>query len=1065
MAHPYRCTFITGNIEKMMGFTISEALGEPDFWQSRIHPADRDRVLNNINLLINSGANDINIEYRFRKATGQYCWIRDHANLIRTSDGTLESIIGSWIDISSTKQFEKELLRLRRAADASVDMIMLTDSESHIEYVNPSFCQLTGWESAEVIGKTPSILKGGKTSPETYKALKETLAQGKPWRGRLLNRRKQTKRPSFSIAGQTDLPDPDIFWADVSITPINDDQGVNLGYVSIQRNITEQVAIENKLAMERIDTETRLRIANILDRQETLEIRFKTLLEELFSLPSLSIQHKGGIFLRREDSEFLDLFLLCGEFSEEFIRREQYIRLGNCLCGRSAVSGELLVSDDCFCDPRHEHQFENMTNHGHYIIPLLGNSRVLGIMFLYTDPYPPQDDNRKKTLTQIGQMMGLAILQTFAARALEEARDIANESSRQKSDFLANMSHEIRTPMNGVLGMLDMLQLTTLTDEQKEYASIAYNSAESLLYVINDILDFSKIESGKLQLEHIDFDVCQLTEEISILLSGRAHAKGLELNCFVDPDLPRKLRGDPTRLRQILNNLIGNAVKFTLAGEVSVELICLEQSQNRVKLRFSIKDTGIGIRPEQNSRLFQPFMQANSATTRQFGGTGLGLSIAKSLVEYMHGEIGVESAPDQGSTFWFTAEFEVLETMLPTGSIINGLNGYRVLIVDDNDTNRQILDCFLKNWGAIPTLAENATTALELLHTALRENRAFDLVILDMQMPNISGLDLAKTIYADTTINRTHMVLLSSGSFVSEEERMAAGITKMLSKPIRQSYLYDILVNIVHQEKPLPSMIIAPMPDNLHDFSGRKVLLVEDNATNQKVALYMLTRIGLETVLAKDGQEALDLLEQNGFDLILMDCQMPIMDGFEATRRWRRHEQTLQLPRVPIIALTANAMLSDQEACLSAGMDDHMSKPFNTKLLIDILNKWLPQKPSTSIPASCWDKDKMLENLDGDKILLEELVGLLISEEAPQLLENLRDCVSKQDAPTLSRVAHTLKGIAGQFYAAGLQELAAQIERDAKQGKIIKSDIDNLVEMLEQLCAETSLIINHNSDV
>ncbi len=1060
---PYRCTFITGNIEKMIGYTSQQVLADAGFWQQHLHPADKDRVINAIKAAVNSGLNELNIEYRFHKADGNYCWIRDHANLIRSPEGKLESIIGSWIDISNTKSYENELLRLRMAAEASVDMIMLTDIDSNIEYVNPSFCAFTGWQFDEVIGMTPRILKSGKTPVELYTALHETLLRGEPWRGRLLNRRKKTKTFPIAIAGQAEPPDPNLYWAEVSITPLKDDQGSILGYVSIQRDISEQVHIENQLSMERMDTEARLRIANILDRQEPLKTRFGALLDELFSLKSLAIQHKGGVFLREENSQTMNLFLLRGSFSEEFIRREQQIQFGDCLCGRAGKSGELLISDDCFCDPRHDHQFENMVNHGHYIVPLLGNSTVLGVMFLYTDPYPPQDDTRKNTLVQIGHMMGLAILQDLAGRALEEARDIANESSRQKSEFLANMSHEIRTPMNGVLGMLDLLQLTPLTEEQTEFAKVAYNSAESLLYVINDILDFSKIESGKLLLENIEFDVRQLTEEICILLSGRAHAKNLELNCFVSPDLPAKLIGDPNRLRQILNNLIGNAVKFTTAGEVSVELTCIEQTPNRAKLHFSVKDTGIGIRPEQHSRLFQPFVQANSATTRRFGGTGLGLSIAKNLVEYMHGEIGLDSTPGVGSNFWFTAELEIQTSPQSASPKINGLSGCRILIVDDNATNRQILSCFLSNWGASSETAENAAIALEKLQTARLDNQAFDLAILDMQMPDMDGLNLARIIEADPALQKTHRILLSSGSIISEAERISAGIAKVLSKPIRQSNLYDILANIIHQEK--PQILIEPLLEKTPaDYNGRKVLLVEDNATNQKVALYMLARLNLETVLAKDGQEAIIQLEHQHFDLILMDCQMPIMDGFEATRLWRLYEHANQLPRTPIIALTANAMQADMEACLVAGMDDHMSKPFNNNKLLEMLNKWLDVKVDRPSVAQIWQPDEMLQNLDGDQELLDELIWLLIKDEAPQLITSLNTCLANNDASALSQTAHTLKGIAGQFCAKALQSLAAQLEADARQGIISPLATENLIMALEKLCAEAQLVISQAPD-
>jgi len=809
--------------------------------------------------------------------------------------------------------------------------------------------------------------------------------------------------------------------------------------------------------MEREDTAARLSVANILHRQEPLETRFAAVLDNLFSLHGLAIQQKGGVFLRREDDAILDLFVLRGSFSEEFIRRERQIAFGACLCGRAAVSGELLVSDDCFCDPRHEHRFENMSNHGHYIVPLRGNGSVLGILFLYTDPYPTHEQARMDMLMQVGQMMALAIQQAQAGRALEEARDAARESSRLKSDFLANMSHEIRTPMNGVLGMLELLHSTPLTAEQKEFAETAHNSAETLLYIINDILDFSKIEAGKLEMETVDFDARQLTEEVCALLAGRAHAKGLELNCFVAPALPNKLRGDPTRLRQVLTNLIGNAIKFTECGEVSVEAVCQAEDGGQAKLRFTVRDSGIGIAPETQSRLFQPFIQADGATTRQFGGTGLGLAISKDLIARMGGEIGLESVAGEGSTFWFTALLEKQALGNAQGQA-DGLTRRRVLVVDDNATNRRILDCFLGNWGALPVLVGNALEALELLRSASRQGSSFDLAILDLQMPGLDGLSLAKTMQEDASLRHVPRILLSSGGAVSDADRRAAGIEKVLNKPVRQSYLYDAIVATLNEEPPVVPAAETTEERPLPRYADRRILLVEDNATNQKVALRMLARFGITAVLAADGQQALASLEREHFDLVLMDCQMPAMDGYEATRLWRIRESERHLPRSPVIALTANAMQADRATCLEAGMDDHLAKPFNTKKLSAILAQWLGQNEPAAAQAPAWDPGKALTELEGDRELLEELMRLLIEEEAPGQLAKLRESLEQNNAAALAHAAHTLKGIAGQFCAQAVEGLASRLELEARKGDVapLKTLADELAAALQSLCEEVA---------
>ncbi len=1041
------CTFIGGNVDKFVGYTAEQILADPSFWQSHLHPDDRQRALATLDRLLVEG--ELEIDYRMRKANGDYCWIHDVVKVVRNSKGGIDAIIGSWSDITNAKLFEQELLRLRMAAEASVDMIFLTDAEGFIEYANPGACRFSGWRLDEIVGRSARILGSGKMPPVVFQRMWETLLRGEPWSGRLLNRRKVA--PSLPLSGQPGQSD---YWAEVSITPIRDVQGINLGYVSIQRDITALVAEEERLAMEREDSVVRLKIANILHRQESLETRFSAVLDQLFTLHGLENQQKGGIFLRQEDSENLRVFLLRGGFDEDFTCRERQVPFGSCLCGKSAISGEFLISDDCASDPCYEYRSGFAGHYGHYIVPLSGNGAVLGVMFLYTDPHPTHGQTRIDMLLQIGQMMALSIQQAQAAQTLERARDAAKESSRLKSDFLANMSHEIRTPMNGVLGMLELLELTPMTTEQKEFAETAHHSAEALLSVINDVLDYSKIEAGKLELETVDFDVCQLTEEICTLLARRAHAKGLELNCFVSPEFTGRLCGDPTRLRQVLTNLIGNAIKFTAQGEVSVEVVCLAQDDGQSKLRFTVKDTGIGIDPEVQTRLFQPFIQANGATTRQFGGTGLGLAISKNLIERMGGEVGLYSVVGEGSSFWFTISLAKQPVAEDDGrGNICDLSQRRVLVVDDNATNRKILDHFLSNWGAVPFMAEHAQGALDLLRCA--DSGPIDLAILDMQMPGMDGLELARTMQYDTALRAVPRILLSSGGLIGEDDWRSVGIAKVLNKPVRQSYLYDAIVATLN-EVPVLATVAVPSDDgHIPDYSGRRILLVEDNTTNQKVALRMFARFGLNTELATDGLQALAALERERFDMVFMDCQMPNMDGYEATQRWRQRENELHLPRSPIIALTANAMQSDRDACLAVGMDDHLAKPFDTKKISAMLAQWMGQKSREVIKAPLWSPDKTLKDLDGDRAFLLELMQLLINEEVPQQLDKLRKCMEQQDALALSHAAHSLKGIAGQFCAKSVQELAARVEREARQTDTVPlAMVDELSLAVQDLCTE-----------
>jgi PAS domain S-box-containing protein len=959
-----RCTFISGNALAVVGFAPDAMLAERDFWYSHLHPSDRSVAKTLLPDLLKYGK--ARLQYRFLSSDGKYRCICDDAWVVRDNAGAAQAIIGSWTDITEAKASEHERLRLRMAAESSADMIFLTDTEGRIEYANAAFCRFTGWNAAELPGQPSSILESGRTSPEVYRNLWETLARGDFWRGRLLNRRKGGTRinegavaitsswqstspppeePPFSV--QVNKHDPLLYWADVTITPIRDEAGVNIGYVSIQRDISEDVVREEQLAMIRLDTEARLAVVEILNQPASLAERFAQLLGRLFSLPYLSLQHKGGVFLRGPGSENLELFVHRGEFSDEFLRSERQIQSGACLCGRAAVSGEVLVSDDCFCDTRHEHRFAGMTNHGHYIVPLTSGEDTHGVMFLYTEPYPRQTPERLGILKQIGEAMGLAILRDETRKIIEQARDAALDASRQKSEFLANMSHEIRTPMNGILGMLEILRRTPLDGEQTEFLDTAASSAEALLTILNSILDFSKIEAGKLELDSVDFNLRSLVEEVCGLLATQAFAKGLELNCFLEPRLPGELRGDPTRLRQILTNLIGNAIKFTDQGEVSVEVLRLEESDKQATLRFTIRDTGIGISPQDRERLFNPFEQADGATTRRFGGTGLGLSICKSLINRMGGnDIHLDSTPGSGSSFWFVITLEKRGGS-GTPSLPARLDKCRILIVDDNATNRTILERLLRDWGAVVGTAEHAYIALKMLRKACLEAMPYELVVLDMNMPDMDGLMLAHAMNQQASLANTPRILLSSGGAVSESERCKAGIRHTLTKPVRQSLLFDAVVSSLASDLIKSPVIAASLPVAMPSLAGLRILLVEDNVVNQKVALKMLECFGVDFHLAANGQEALDELERKPYDLVLMDCHMPIMDGYTATRALRERERIGLLKRTPVVALTANAMEGDREKCVEAGMDDHLTKPLMLADLSDMLQRWLlPPKDS-----------------------------------------------------------------------------------------------------------------------
>ena len=1021
---------------RILGYSAEELLRI--CWAELTHPDDRISSIEKMERLKKEPGEYAEDELRNIHRLGNVVWVRVRVSLLRDSGGSPQYFLAHVEDVTERKRAEEALReseqRFRNMADSCPSMMWVTGPTGQAEFVNRLYRNFSGITSEEAQAGRWRLLLHPDDAPEYLAAFDRAVRKRAPFSAEARVRRADGEWRMVGSRGE----------------PRFSPDGEYLGHIGLQADIAARTKVEADLVQAREEAETAGRRLSAQHRilegeREMLRAMIDTVPDFMYvkdiesrfivansALAQLMGAKKPEDLLGKTDFDFYPPEVATGFYEDE----QRVIRSGQPMvdCEETfcidAANGERIVLST---------KVPLFDSEGH-VTGIAGTGRDITMRKIMDDAL--RDSNRE--LQEATDWSGKLALE-------------AEDANRAKSEFLANMSHEIRTPMNGVLGMNGLLLDSDLDQEQRHWAEVVDVSARSLLTVIDDILDFSKVEAGKLEIDTVDFNLRVLMDDFAEMMAERVGEKKVEFVCAVAPDVPTSLQGDPGRLRQIVLNLGSNAMKFTRHGEVVVRVSLISETDADACLRFSVRDTGIGIPANKLSSLFTSFTQVDASTTRMFGGTGLGLAISKKLVELMDGRIGVESKEGEGSEFWFTICLAKQSANRRVDVHSVSLKGARVLVVDDNATNREVLIAQLQSWGAVVAAVESGSTALTCLRYAVVTGNPFQVAMLDMMMPGMDGATLGRAILADETLKQVPLVMMTSmGQRGDAHLFKEIGFAAYLIKPLKQSDLHDCLVAVLAGEKHKDTRSLITRHSLREVRRGNaRILLVEDNLTNQEVASGILSRLGWQADVVSDGKQAVERLESQPYDLVLMDVQMPVMDGYEATRRIRDPHYPMLNRKIPIIATTAHAMQGDAEKCLAAGMSDYISKPIDPKKLAAVVEKWLKRKvhgalvdapiepaapadaplPEPKVESLVFNREIFLERMMGDEELARDIAAGFL-EDLPKMLNALKEGFALGDLESVWKQAHKMKGSAANVGGDALSAVALEIEQAGKAGDL-----------------------------